>query len=130
MRYLIAILAMTLFAHPTFAADQDPAMNDAIADTQRMLQDKSARDAQIKKDPHAQKADQDVSAAVGGSKEGSDKVYQMSAEILPMLSKQANGDPDKMAKLLEEAQKNPEKFYNSLSPELKDKVRDLANEKK
>lgn len=42
------------------------------------------------------------------------------------LSKEANGDPEKMQQMLLEAQKNPEAFYKKMSPEQRAQIQGLV----
>jgi len=98
---------------------------DPLKETQSMLTDKKKREAAIKEEgSKAQQADH-LAEKIAGP-QGKDDMYALSADLMVLLEKESGGDPDKMMKILEQAQKDPEAFYNRFSPEQKAKVKAIT----
>jgi len=72
--------------------------------------------------------DCDAAATDAGNAHDKQELYNISADIMPLLVRQAGGDPVKMQNLMLKAQTDPESFLNSLSPGLKEKIKNIANE--
>ncbi len=100
---------------------------DPVIQTQKVLTNPEARKKAIEETKGARDADQ-AALGVAGSQENLNNMYQVSSEILPIINKMADGDQAKMMQLLSEAQKNPEKFYNSLPENLRNQIRGIAKE--
>ncbi|NBY21120.1 hypothetical protein EBQ74_12995 [bacterium] len=58
--------------------------------------------------------------------EYSEEIYQLAAQIMENLVREAQGDPDKMMKILEKAQQNPSAFADTFSEEQKRKLKELG----
>jgi hypothetical protein len=95
----------------------------ALDETQEMMRDRSAIDAYAAKNADAKAADAQVKALMGDQ---TDATYDLASEIFGDLVRQANGDPVKLMKLVEEAKKNPEAFAKKLTPEQKAKINSMA----
>ncbi len=63
---------------------------------------------------------------LGGSAEVNDEIFNLAADIFGSLTKEANGDPQKVKKILEEAQRNPEEFAKKLSASEKKKLHSIS----
>ncbi|MBL6986839.1 MAG: hypothetical protein ISR72_07345 [Methylobacter sp.] len=73
-------------------------------------------------------ANQKALAAVGGNAENMQELYNISADIMPLLLQQADGDPAKMQAIMLKAQTDPEGFLNSLSPEIQAMITKTASD--
>lgn len=67
-------------------------------------------------------------AGMSGNAHDKQELYNILADIMPLLEQQAGGDLVKMQNLMLKAQTDPESFLNSLSPDLKEKIKNIANE--
>ncbi len=137
MRRMIAVfLSICLISVAAVAADSGglsaPDLQ-ALRDTQELLNDSSARQKVIQGNAKAEAADKKVDGVAKGNdgkidQKTKDQVYQLSGDALSDLAKQQGGDADAMLKTIEKAQADPEGFYNSLSPETREKVKALSRE--
>jgi hypothetical protein len=59
---------------------------------------------------------------------GTDGVYDLSADIFAKIVTESNGDMVVMQQKLEQAQKNPEAFLKSLTPEQQARIKSMANQ--
>ena len=107
-------------------ADLDQHQTKGLDDTKAFLKNSAERNAFIKGDKKAQEVDQKVDALTGGGA-NKEEVYGISADVMDKLTHEANGDPEKMQAILQEAAKNPEAFYNKYFDEgAKSRVRGVA----
>lgn len=120
--FLFIASALVLSASNSFAEGTI----DPLKETQKVLTDKAKRNEAIKQEGSKAKAADEYAEKVAGS-QGKEEMYGMSAELMTMIEKEAGGDADKMMKILEEAQRNPEAFYNRFSPEQKAKIKAIAD---
>ncbi len=72
-------------------------------------------------------ADQKALEAVAGNSGNRQDLYNIAAEIMPILTQQAAEDPAKMQEILFKAQADPVKFLNSLPPDIQAKIKKVAN---
>jgi hypothetical protein len=119
--------ALLLAASAARAQDAQSDSDAALAKTQALLRDQARRDAAVRADPVAQDADARV-RALGKSDAGVEAIYELSAEILATLTDAAGGDPDKMMKIIQEAEANPEKLAEKLTPAQRAKLQELAKQ--
>ncbi|MFI3186924.1 MAG: hypothetical protein QX198_13210 [Methylococcaceae bacterium] len=70
-------------------------------------------------------ADQKALEAVGGN--AKQELYNIAADVLPILIQQTDGDPAKMQAMMLKAQTDPESFLNSLPPDMQTKIKNAAN---
>lgn len=98
---------------------------DSLQKTQNFLKDKAAREAFIKDNPEAQQHVNQMNS-LGMSANQQNEIYGVSSEIFAQLIKENNGDSIAVSKMLLEAQKNPEAFYKSLSPESQAKIKAMG----
>jgi hypothetical protein len=97
--------------------------NTALQKTQDCLRNQNCESA---KTPQGQAADQKALEAVGGNVQDKQQMYNISADIMPILMQQTGGDQQKMQVLMLKAQTDPEGFFNSLSPDAQAKIKSLA----
>jgi len=118
-----------IFSHSSSSmAQTDQTSDKAIKDTQDFLRDKSQRDELIKKDSKAKEADSKVNSVTGGDAVNNQKLYDISADIMPTLMQAVGNDPNKAMELLQKAQTDPEAFYKDLPPEIRAKIRGVASD--
>lgn len=93
----------------------DSASQIAVDQTQGLL--KSSPDRQKYIDDHASaKTADDKAAEVAGSNENKAEMYNIASGITRELATSNGGDSRKMEDVLDQGMKDPEAFYNSLSP--------------
>ena len=72
-------------------------------------------------------ADQRALGAVGGNVSNKQELYNIAADVMPILVQQAGEDPTKMQAIFLKAQTDPVSFLNSLPPEIQEKIKNTAN---
>ncbi len=121
---LIILFAISFSAH----AQLDQHQRQGLEDTKTLLKDKKQRDDFIKTEKKAQEVDAKVDALAGTSK-NKEEIYGISAEVMEKLTVETGGDPAKMQKILDEAMRNPEAFYNKyFDDKAKARVRGVATD--
>lgn len=125
---LIFFVTTSLTLSNNALAQSEQSTDKALKDTQDLLRDKSQRDELIKKDSKAKAADSRVNAVTGGDSINNQKLYDISADIMPSLLQAVGNDPNKAMELLQKAQTDPEGFYKSLPPEIREKIRGVASD--
>ena len=120
------LVGMTIFFFYTpilkgqdLSSEQEQALSGAVEE----LTDPAKRSENLKKDPKAAKSDEMVKE-VGG--EYSEEIYGLAGEVMQSLVKKTQGDPDKMEQLLKDAEKNPEAFANTFTPDQKKALKELS----
>ncbi|WP_333876855.1 hypothetical protein [Methylobacter sp.] len=103
-------------------ADDD--INSALLKTQDCLRNQNCDAA---KTETGRAAEQKALEAVGGNAGNMQELYNISADIMPILLQQTGGDPAKMQALMLKAQTDPESFLNSLSPEVQAKIKNASD---
>lgn len=116
-------LSLSLFVVAPVVADDD--VDKAVQEATVDLTDKTRRQEILKKDSKAKAADGFAASVTGGGAH-QEELYAISAEILPEITKMADGDPAKMATLMQEAQKNPEAFYRKLPADKRKRIQELS----
>lgn len=125
---MLRLLCLSLIHFSLFAAESDPHAKNAVKETQTLLRSKSEREKAIKGDKQAEDIDAKVKA-LSGSEKNQEDIYGLSADLMEKLAAEAKNDPEKMQSILQEAQANPQKFYEKyFSAEQKAKLRGIANE--
>ncbi len=122
----LVIVLLILVGFVAHAENIDKASEEAIQNTSDVLNNKNAREKAVQGDPRSKAAD-DYAKAVTGGGQNLNEVYGLSSEIFEFLAKKYNGNPEELQKVLLEAGSNPEAFYKSLPPEIRDKVRGMAS---
>ncbi len=130
MRSLVAsavcCLALTLNPVHSAADDLDSASTEALGKTQQLLRSQSERQQYIDKNAPAQSANKKVEDLTSNPKT-QDDIYNLSSDIFGDMVKTTGGDTAKQTQMLNDAMKDPEGFYNKLTPEQKAQVRGIAN---
>jgi hypothetical protein len=107
------------------AQEMEPASEIALLQTQELLRDPKARHEAVKKDAKACDVDAGV-RKIAGSQEAAEAIYDLSADVMETVTREAGGDSEKMRGLLIEALKNPEAFVEKFTPEQKAKLKAIA----
>ncbi len=119
-------LAVTLItAGPASTQGLDPASQEALAATLRMLTDPALRTPAIATNPQAAAIDSQVQALVGSEKLAQE-FYALSAQIFDELTRNSGGDVRKMTEALERAKSDPAGFAAMLSPATLQRLRELS----
>jgi hypothetical protein len=102
----------------------DEGVGSALLKTQDCLRNQSCESA---KTDAGMAADLKALEAVGGNIGGKQALYSISADIMPVLEKQAGGDALKMQEIIQKAQTDPEGFLNALPADLQAKIKNISN---
>lgn len=97
----------------------------ALADTQAVLKNRQAREKKLAQDPNARKANE-ILQKLAGSPERAEEMYGLAADLMGNLVKDTGGDPEKMEKILEKAQSDPQGFAETFTPEQQKKLEEIA----
>jgi hypothetical protein len=122
----VGLIAALTLAPVLARADDDANAAEALAKTQ-LLTDPQKREASLEADPKAQAVDENA-RAVAKSDADLEAIYELSTALMSSLIDASGGDPDKMAKMLDEANTNPEKFAEKLTPQQRKKLAALAKQ--
>lgn len=124
------VLIFALMTPIVFAQNQqtDQATQNALEQTQQMLNNPAFRDKAVKENSETRKAHDSVNKLTGGNQNLNNQVYGLSSNIFGDLVRQAGGDEAKLLQLMQEAQKNPDAFANKLTPAQREEIRKLASE--
>lgn len=124
-RALVAVALGFLIVSSSALAEMDEASRQALAETQKLLNDPAALEKLMSGDAGARKADQSAMSLTGGGAEHRE-LYQIASEIFGSLVESTGGDVSKLQKLMAESQKSPEKL-EMLSPAQKARIKGLAS---
>ncbi|MBI3541678.1 MAG: hypothetical protein HY075_00165 [Deltaproteobacteria bacterium] len=127
MRILFALL---VFVPSVALAGQgkelDAASTEALDKTKKLLADPKEREKAVAADARATDADQNARQAAGGSEANTQKLYELSAEVMDTITRESGGDPEKMQSLIADALKNPEAFAAKFTPDQKARLKAIA----
>jgi hypothetical protein len=121
LNQLLLMLLIGLSWQNTYATDE---LSMALQQTQECLKKQNC-DSTLS--TAGQAADQKALNAVGGNAANKQELYNLSAEIMPLLVQQTGGDPEKMQALIQKALADPEAFFNSLPADTRAQIKNLAN---
>lgn len=121
LNQFIFLILIVLFCHNANATDE---LSMALQQTQECLKKQNCDSALSSA---GQAADQKALNAVGGNAASKQELYNLSAEILPILVQQTGGDPEKMQALIQKALTDPEAFFNLLPADTQAQIKNLAN---
>ncbi len=115
------LLAVAVSFQAVYADDD---ISSALQKTQDCLRNQNCDAA---KTDAGRAAEQKALEIVGGNAGNMQELYNLSADIMPILVQQTDGDSVKMQAILMKAQTDPESFLNSLSPEIQAKIKNISN---
>lgn len=121
------ILALCIISSMAHASDDElvTSLNEysqAVEKTQQGLVNPSERKNMINS-KEALEAAEKVNSVTGGDAIDQETIYKISAQVLGDIQ---GKDPSSLEKTLLQAQKDPEAFMKSLSPDVQKQIRDLA----
>ena len=125
MRTLVALALVLLAAAPLAGETPDPALQEALAATLRVLRDPALRSPAVAGSPRAAEIDSEVQAMTG-SPQLTQEFYDLAATIFEELARNSGGDTNKLRETLERATEDPAAFAALLSPATLDRLRALA----
>lgn len=105
--------------------NSDETVVDPMKQTQDLLKDSNQRQEVINSSQKAKLADDYGTTVVG--KQNKEELYAVSSDLVPWLMEKSGGDPAKAMEMLNQAQQNPEAFYNSFPESERKKIRELAS---
>lgn len=125
-RLIFSALAI-LFSGNLLAADPAPSDQEAMAQTQAFLRDKTKRDEFMASNPQAQAVQQMLNnLTLDPSLQ--QQIFDMAADMMPQVAAAGSNDPQVMLQMMENAKKNPEAFFKSMPPDVKRKLENTAKE--
>ena len=126
IRLLVAaVLLVGVAAAPAQAQSLDPASQDALDKTLRILLDPAARSGEVSRSSQGAAVDQQV-RALAGSEALTQEVYALAGQVLSELVQSTGGDTQKMLRALDRARTDPAGFAALLSPGTQQRLRELA----
>ncbi|MEZ0393327.1 MAG: hypothetical protein ACAH59_14000 [Pseudobdellovibrionaceae bacterium] len=118
-RLLLSILIAAL-PQFTFA---DAETEKAVSEVQEMMKDPKFHQNAAKESKEAQQVEKHVKD-LAGNPENEQEIYNLAADVLGNMKDMT---PEQMNEFLRQAQKNPESFQKSWTPEQKRKLKELAD---
>ena len=125
MKALLGLLLLFGSAAPLAAQTLDPASQEALAATLKLLRDPALRAPAISGNPQAAGIEQQIQALTG-SPQLTQEFYELAARVFDDLTKNSGGDVGKMSEALDRAKGDPAAFTALLSPETLQRLRELA----
>jgi hypothetical protein len=122
---LVALAVVLAGPGPLRAQALDPASQEALSATLKMLIDPSLRSPEIAKNQQATTIDKQVQSMVG-SEQLRQEFYALAAQIFQELTSNSGGDVAKMNEALERAKADPAAFTAMLSPQTLQRLRELS----
>jgi len=124
---MILIVITSLFwIEPRAEADLDSATRSALEQTQKVLRDPSTRGKILDSDSTARQNDSKLLQITGGGA-NQQEIYEIAAVIFESLLSETTGEPAEVEKILNDAMKDPTKFYEKLKPSDQARIKKLAD---
>jgi len=120
-----AMLFVVVAPAPAQAQSLDPASQDALDKTLRILVDPAARSGEVSRGSQGAAVDQQV-RALAGSEALTQEIYALAGQVLSELVQNTGGDTQKMLEALDRAKTDPASFAALLSPATQQRLRELA----
>ena len=121
----MALVVVLAGPGPLRAQALDPASQEALSATLKMLMDPALRSPEIAKNQQATAIDKQVQSMVG-SEQLQQEFYALAAQIFQELTSNSGGDASKMNEALERAKADPAGFAAMLSPATLQRLRELS----
>ncbi len=121
MLKVFIILGLIFTASKALSRTDEEINAEALEKTQALLRDPEQRVKAGSEDSKAAATMKSADKFVGPN--NTKETYDLTADIFGSLEKKANGNPKEA---VDEAQKNPEAFFNSLTPEQQARIHELA----
>lgn len=108
-------------------AKLDQHQESSLKKTQQLLRDPSQRIKAVNNSKDAQEAHQKALNLLG-NQENVNKAYDMAAVMLRSITEEANGDPQKMKQILNNARSNPAALAERMPAEFKILLKQMAKD--
>jgi hypothetical protein len=106
----ITVIIASVYSPSISFAELDSASKDALEKTQDLLTDQQKRDAAIKGDANAEKADA-YAKSIGGN--NTNEIYALASKVMQKLVTKYNGDVNKIKEVMDKAAKDPAGFASA-----------------
>ena len=124
---LVAWASVTLgVLTPVYAQRPDPGAAAALAETLKALTDPNGKATPLGDGTGSAEIDQQV-RALTGSPQLTQEVYNLAAQVLADLVQSTGGDMGKLFDALERAKSDPGAFVATLSPQTRDRLKELSD---
>ncbi|KYG65745.1 hypothetical protein AZI86_01325 [Bdellovibrio bacteriovorus] len=120
--YFLLALGITFSTNISLADDEMAEYTKAVEKTQKDLINATQRQQMITT-PEAKEAAAQVQDVTGGNKMDQEAIYKLASQVLGEVK---GNDSAALKEALANAQKDPQKFLQTLSPELQKQIRELA----
>ena len=127
-KFLAGILIVSVFglSQSSWSEELDAYSQEALEKTTNLMNNPTERHEANSKDSKALEVDHNVQNLMG-NKENMNEVYNLSAEIFKDQTHKAGGDVEKIKVQMKDANCNPAAFGNQLTPEQRQRIRELAS---
>lgn len=125
--FIAICLSVSLFTSVVNAEELSGVDQEALGKTTDMLKNRGEREKMKQNDAALKKVDRDVESLAGDGA-NKDAIYNAAAKVMEQMAKDSNGDAIKMQELIQQAQKNPQKFLESMDESNKAMIRGIAND--
>lgn len=125
--FIAICLCATFTASFAHAEELSGIDQEALGKTTDLLKNRGEREKMKQSDAALKKVDRDVESLAGDGA-NKDAIYNMAAKVMEQMAKDSNGDAIKMQELIQQAQKNPQKFLESMDESNKAMIRGIAND--
>ena len=124
---LVGMALVVVLAGPGLLRAQalDPASQEALAATLKMLMDPALRGPEIAKNQQATAIDKQIQSMMG-SEQLQQEFYALAAQIFQELTSNSGGDANKMNEALERGKADPAAFAGMLSPATLQRLKELS----
>lgn len=121
MTLFLLLISLTSFA--------DPQVQEAAKKTSEKMLTPEGR-KEIVTSPEGQHADQRIKSLSGGNTAAEQEMWELAAELLPIIAEKGENDPAKMMEYLEQMKKDPAKFASQFPPAQQQKLKKIAEKLK
>ncbi len=99
----------------------------AVTETQKALRDPKAREKIFTQDTGAGIAHKNAQTLTNGNAQLDQEMWELAAELVPLLAEKGSSDPAQMAQYLEEMRRNPASFIEQFKGPQREKLKNLAD---
>lgn len=114
-------LALILISGSAWAMDTET----AVKETQKVLRTPQLREKTFN-DPNANQAHNTARTLSGDNAAVEQEMWELAAELVPLLAEKGESDPAKMAEYLEKMRRNPAAFIEQFSEPQRARLRTLS----
>jgi hypothetical protein len=118
----------SLLVLPSFALGFEEADEEALAEVQALLKNPQTEQLPVVGNEQQKAALQKLNELSKESPGVTKEINQLSSSVFTDMVKKHGGGEEAIHKALMEAQQDPKKFFQSMSPEQQRKIRELASE--